>query len=62
MSIIACILVQKPCDSAAAGVIGIIVPWNFPINLMFSQLSAVFAAEIPLWLKCLKIQDIWLNY
>jgi len=26
------------------GVIGIIVPWNFPINLMFSQLSAVFAA------------------
>ena len=26
------------------GVIGVIVPWNFPINLMFSQLSAVFAA------------------
>lgn len=26
------------------GVIGIIVPWNFPVNLMFSQLSAVFAA------------------
>lgn len=26
------------------GVIGLIVPWNFPINLMFSQLSAVFAA------------------
>ena len=26
------------------GVVGIIVPWNFPVNLMFSQLSAVFAA------------------
>ena len=26
------------------GVIGVIVPWNFPINLMFSQLSAIFAA------------------
>ena len=26
------------------GVIGVIVPWNFPVNLMFSQLSAVFAA------------------
>ncbi|WP_374295837.1 coniferyl aldehyde dehydrogenase [Acinetobacter sp.] len=26
------------------GVIGLIVPWNFPVNLMFSQLSAVFAA------------------
>lgn len=26
------------------GVIGLIVPWNFPINLMFTQLSAVFAA------------------
>ncbi len=26
------------------GVIGLIVPWNFPINLMFSQLSTVFAA------------------
>ncbi|MDN3446384.1 coniferyl aldehyde dehydrogenase [Psychrobacter sp. APC 3281] len=26
------------------GVIGLIVPWNFPINLLFSQLSAVFAA------------------
>ncbi|WP_109440485.1 coniferyl aldehyde dehydrogenase [Acinetobacter haemolyticus] len=26
------------------GVIGIIVPWNFPINLMISQLSAAFAA------------------
>lgn len=31
------------------GVIGVIVPWNFPVNLMFSQLSAVFAAGIPLW-------------
>tara|TARA_R100000935_G_scaffold12752_2_gene25471 strand:+ start:1645 stop:3078 length:1434 start_codon:yes stop_codon:yes gene_type:complete len=26
------------------GVVGLIVPWNFPINLLFSQLSAVFAA------------------
>ncbi len=26
------------------GVVGLIVPWNFPINLMFTQLSAVFAA------------------
>lgn len=26
------------------GVVGLIIPWNFPINLMFSQLSAVFAA------------------
>ena len=26
------------------GVIGLIVPWNAPINLMFTQLSAVFAA------------------
>lgn len=26
------------------GVVGLIVPWNFPINLAFSQLTAVFAA------------------
>ncbi|WP_445115065.1 coniferyl aldehyde dehydrogenase [Acinetobacter sp. WZC-1] len=26
------------------GVIGLITPWNFPVNLAFSQLSAVFAA------------------
>lgn len=26
------------------GVVGLIVPWNFPINLSFSGLSAVFAA------------------
>lgn len=26
------------------GVVGLIVPWNFPINLSFSQLCAVFAA------------------
>ncbi len=26
------------------GVVGLIVPWNFPINLSFSQLVAVFAA------------------
>ena len=26
------------------GIIGLITPWNFPINLTFSQLSAVFAA------------------
>lgn len=26
------------------GVVGLIVPWNFPINLSFSQLTAVFAA------------------
>jgi coniferyl-aldehyde dehydrogenase len=26
------------------GVVGLIVPWNFPVNLSFSQLSAVFAA------------------
>ncbi|MEI6895782.1 MAG: coniferyl aldehyde dehydrogenase [Colwellia sp.] len=26
------------------GVVGIIVPWNFPINLMFSGLTAAFAA------------------
>lgn len=26
------------------GVIGLIIPWNFPVNLMFSQLSAAFAA------------------
>lgn len=26
------------------GVIGLIIPWNFPINLTFSQLAAVFAA------------------
>lgn len=26
------------------GVVGLIIPWNFPINLTFSQLSAVFAA------------------
>lgn len=26
------------------GVVGLIIPWNFPINLSFSQLSAVFAA------------------
>lgn len=26
------------------GVVGLIVPWNFPINLSFSQLAAVFAA------------------
>ncbi|MDC0404372.1 aldehyde dehydrogenase family protein, partial [Porticoccaceae bacterium] len=26
------------------GVVGMIVPWNFPINLSFSQLAAVFAA------------------
>ena len=26
------------------GVVGLIVPWNFPINLAFSQLVAVFAA------------------
>ncbi len=26
------------------GVIGLIIPWNFPINLSFSGLSAVFAA------------------
>lgn len=26
------------------GVVGMIVPWNFPINLMFSGLSAAFAA------------------
>lgn len=26
------------------GVVGLIVPWNFPINLAFSQLAAVFAA------------------
>ncbi|MEH6550610.1 MAG: coniferyl aldehyde dehydrogenase [Pseudomonadales bacterium] len=26
------------------GVIGLIIPWNFPINLCFSQLTAAFAA------------------
>ena len=26
------------------GVVGLIIPWNFPINLSFSQLTAVFAA------------------
>ena len=26
------------------GVVGLIVPWNFPVNLSFSQLVAVFAA------------------
>ena len=26
------------------GVVGLIIPWNFPINLCFSQLSAVFSA------------------
>lgn len=26
------------------GVVGMIIPWNFPINLAFSQLAAVFAA------------------
>lgn len=26
------------------GVVGLIIPWNFPINLTFSQLVAVFAA------------------
>ena len=26
------------------GVVGLIVPWNFPINLTFTQLAAVFAA------------------
>lgn len=26
------------------GVVGLIIPWNFPINLTFSQLTAVFAA------------------
>ncbi|MFK8031305.1 MAG: coniferyl aldehyde dehydrogenase, partial [Gammaproteobacteria bacterium] len=26
------------------GVVGLIIPWNFPINLAFSQLIAVFAA------------------
>ena len=26
------------------GVVGLIIPWNFPINLMFSQLAAAFAA------------------
>ncbi|MDH3490713.1 MAG: coniferyl aldehyde dehydrogenase [Gammaproteobacteria bacterium] len=26
------------------GVVGMIIPWNFPINLTFSQLAAVFAA------------------
>ncbi len=26
------------------GVVGLIVPWNFPVNLSFSQLAAVFAA------------------
>ncbi len=26
------------------GVVGLIIPWNFPINLSFSQLAAVFAA------------------
>ncbi len=26
------------------GVLGLIVPWNFPVNLTFSQLSAAFAA------------------
>ncbi len=26
------------------GVVGMIVPWNFPVNLSFSQLAAVFAA------------------
>ena len=26
------------------GVVGLIIPWNFPVNLTFSQLAAVFAA------------------
>jgi len=26
------------------GVIGLIIPWNFPVNLSFSQLTSVFAA------------------
>ncbi|NND01032.1 MAG: aldehyde dehydrogenase family protein, partial [Gammaproteobacteria bacterium] len=26
------------------GVVGLIIPWNFPINLCFSQISAAFAA------------------
>lgn len=26
------------------GVVGVIVPWNFPINLVFTQLTAIFAA------------------
>ncbi len=26
------------------GVVGLIIPWNFPLNLSFSQLAAVFAA------------------
>ena len=26
------------------GVVGLIIPWNFPINLTFAQLAAVFAA------------------
>ena len=26
------------------GLVGLIVPWNFPVNLSFSQLTAVFAA------------------
>ncbi len=26
------------------GVVGLIIPWNFPVNLSFSQLAAVFAA------------------
>ena len=26
------------------GVVGVIVPWNFPINMVFTQLSAIFSA------------------
>ena len=26
------------------GVVGVIVPWNFPLNLSFEPLSAIFAA------------------
>ena len=28
------------------GVVGVIVPWNFPINLTFSALTSIFAAGI----------------
>lgn len=30
--------------TATAGVVGIVSPWNFPINLAFAPLAGVFAA------------------
>ena len=41
------------------GVVGVIVPWNFPLNLSFAPLAGFSRPAIAPWSRCRKIRNTW---